>query len=134
MSEPDARRIETLRTFMADIVSTTNLREAARLVGRGREQVRRFVAGDIQRPHKRTLAAIERLWHQSDPSQVGSAPPTIPLCSVLPPGVESASATIREMFKGSEHPQASVVQRWLLNRVRAEYAAIPAQPRKRSNS
>ena len=43
---------------MTELVADSNLREAGRLIGRGREAVRKFVSGDIEMPHDRTREAI----------------------------------------------------------------------------
>ena len=137
--------VEELRRFMAELVQDSNLREAGRLIGRGREAVRKFVSGDIETPHPRTREAIARLYVQRYPkgarkvaevAQAASSP--TPLKLILPRGVERATTEIRAIFdivRSSEQPPPSTValERWLLRRVRDEYAAeIPyARPRQR---
>jgi len=131
---------------MRELVADSNLREAGRLIGRGRETVRKFVSGDIEMPHDRTREAMAKLYVQ----KYGSAPmraaevaqpvatPT-PLKLILPEGVESATAEIRATFEalrkhGGELPEsAQALERWLLRRLKDEYAAeVPyARPRRR---
>ena len=136
--------VEELRRFMAELVSDSNLREAGRLIGRGREAVRRFVAGDIETPHDRTREAIARLYLQmqdggtlaaAEAAQQGNSP--IPLRLILPEGVERATTEIRQIFEGlRKHSGAlpastAAVETWLLRRVKEEYAnEVPyARPR-----
>ncbi|HKP76579.1 MAG TPA: hypothetical protein VJT67_13710, partial [Longimicrobiaceae bacterium] len=127
--------VEELRRFMAELVVDSNLREAGRLIGRGREAVRRFVAGDIETPHDRTREAIARLYLQKqDGGTLAAAEATQPAASptplklLLPQGVERATAEIRQIFEGlkrhvDELPSsAAAVETWLLRRVKEEYA------------
>lgn len=129
---------------MAELVADTNLREAGRLVGRGREAVRRFVAGDIETPHDRTREAIVRLYQQKHGIGVmeaaetrQSAPSATPLKLLLPQGAERATTEIRLIFEGLRRnaadlpATASAVETWLLRRVKEEYAAEVPYPRKR---
>jgi hypothetical protein len=135
--------VEELRRFMSELVADSNLREAGRLIGRGREAVRRFVGGDIEMPHDRTREAIARLYQQkhgtgvmqaAETRQAASSP--TPLKLILPQGVERATTEIRAIFeglrRGADLPaSASAVETWLLRRVREEYAAEVPYPRKR---
>ena len=131
---------------MTELVADSNLREAGRLIGRGREAVRKFVSGDIENPHDRTREAIARLYVQkygpgvmraAEVAQPVSSP--TPLKLILPQGVERATTEIRAMFEllrrhGDEAPpSAAAIERWLLRRVKEEYAAeVPyARPRQR---
>jgi len=131
---------------MAELVSDSNLREAGRLIGRGREAVRRFVAGDIETPHDRTREAIARLYLQkqggvsaaaAEAPQPATSP--IPLKLILPQGAERATTEIRQIFEGlRKHSgalpaSAAAVETWLLRRVKDEYASeVPyARPRLR---
>lgn len=131
---------------MAQLVSDSNLREAGRLIGRGREAVRRFVSGDIETPHERTREAIARLYiknHGTGPLAAAeatqSAGASTPLKLILPQGVERATTEIRTIFDAlrrhsSEMPASTAaVENWLLRRVKDEYAnEVPyARPRKR---
>jgi len=131
---------------MTELVADSNLREAGRLIGRGREAVRKFVSGDIEMPHDRTREAIAKLYVQKYGSvamraaEVAQpvASPT-PLKLILPQGVERATAEIRSVFEALRRPGAEVpataaaLERWLLKRVKDEYAAeVPyARPRQR---
>jgi hypothetical protein len=138
--------VEELRRFMAELVQDSNLREAGRLIGRGREAVRKFVSGDIEMPHDRTRKAIATLYQQKYGTGVKVAaevpqttPTPTPLRLILPRGVERATAEIRATFQAlHEHSaklpaSASALERWLLKRVKEEYAAeVPyARPRQR---
>ena len=132
--------IETLRVFLSELVNETSLREAGRLIGRGREQVRKFVSGQIQTPHDRTREAIARMYleRQAAAGRVAERPaatrtPT-PLKMILPPGIERATAEIRAIFEiVRSHPDvpdsATALETWLLRRVKDEYAAEKPIPR-----
>jgi len=136
--------VDELRRFMSELVADSNLREAGRLIGRGREAVRRFVGGDIETPHDRTREAIARLYQQKHGTGVMQAAETAqpassptPLKLILPQGVERATTEIRAIFEGLRRngpdipASASAVETWLLRRVREEYAAEVPYPRKR---
>lgn len=131
---------------MSELVADSNLREAGRLIGRGREAVRKFVSGDIENPHDRTREAIAKLYvqkygtgvlHAAEVAQ--PAPSPTPLKLILPQGVERATTEIRAVFEGLRHhagelpPSTAALERWLLRRVKEEYAAeVPyARPRQR---
>ena len=129
---------------MSELVTDSNLREAGRLIGRGREAVRRFVGGDIETPHDRTREAIARLYLQKHGEGVLRAaetrqptPSPTPLKLILPQGAERATTEIRTIFDGLRRhaadlpPSASAVETWLLRRVKEEYAAEVPYPRKR---
>jgi hypothetical protein len=118
--------VEELRRFMAELVADSNLREAGRLIGRGREAVRRFVGGDIETPHDRTREAIARLYLQkhgagemaaAETPQLG--PSATPLKLILPQGAERATAEIRQIFDGLRKHSAALpasaaaVETWL---------------------
>jgi hypothetical protein len=138
--------VDELRRFMSELVSDSNLREAGRLIGRGREAVRKFVSGDIETPHDRTREAIAKLYVQKygagamRAAEVAqpSASPT-PLKLILPQPVERATTEIRAIFEGLRRhadelpPSTAALERWLLRQVKAEYAAeVPyARPRQR---
>lgn len=132
--------------MLTELVSESNLREAARLIGRGREQVRKFIAGEIETPHPSTREAIARVYMQKygGAGMVAErpvpAPTPTPLKLILPQPLEKATAEIRAVFElarrapESEWPDAiHAIEKWLLNRVRDEYAAeVPfARPRQR---
>jgi len=131
---------------MTELVADSNLREAGRLIGRGREAVRKFVSGDIEMPHDRTREAMAKLYVQKygggalrAAETVQPAPSATPLKLILPQPRERATAEIRAIFdlvrlSGGEVPAtAAALERWLLRRVKDEYAAeIPyARPRQR---
>ena len=136
--------VEELRRFMSELVADSNLREAGRLIGRGREAVRRFVGGDIEMPHDRTREAIARLYQQKHGTGVMQAAETrqpvaspTPLKLILPQGVERATTEIRTIFEALRRntddlpASASAVETWLIRRVREEYASEVPYPRKR---
>jgi hypothetical protein len=144
--------VEELRTFFRDFINDTSLCEVGRLIGRGREQVRKFAAGEIERPHDRTREAMVKLYWQIHPERapagavpalreapVASPTPT-PLKLILPQGLEKATAALREVFgevrrtgTGEVPALAGALESWLLRRVKEEYAAeVPyARPRQR---
>ncbi|HET7462049.1 MAG TPA: hypothetical protein VFJ82_12410 [Longimicrobium sp.] len=140
--------VEELRRFMTELVADSNLREAGRLIGRGREAVRKFVSGDIEMPHDRTREAMAKLYLQKygggalrAAETVQPAPSATPLKLILPQPRERATAEIKAIFElvrnngGDEVPAAAAaLERWLLRRVKEEYAAeIPyARPRQRA--
>jgi hypothetical protein len=138
--------VSELRRFMTELVTDSNLREAGRLIGRGREAVRKFVSGDIENPHERTREAIAKLYLQKYGTGVLRAAEVVqpslsptPLKLILPEGVERATTEIRAVFEGLRRhaddlpPSTAALERWLLRRVKDEYAAeIPfARPRQR---
>lgn len=136
---------------MSELVQDSNLREAGRLIGRGREAVRKFISGDIETPHDRTREAIARLYVQKYgvPAQgaaagvqkVAEAPQPVqsatPLKLILPRGVERATTEIRAIFEALRRnsdrlpPATAALERWLLRRVKEEYAAEVPYPRPR---
>lgn len=136
--------VDELRRFMAELVQDSNLREAGRLIGRGREAVRKFVSGDIETPHDRTREAIARLYVQkygagvlkarevAQPAQTAT-----PLKLILPRGVERATTEIRAIFEALRRnsaampPSTAALEGWLLRRVKDEYAAEVPYPRPR---
>ena len=135
---------------MSELVADSNLREAGRLIGRGREAVRRFVGGDIETPHDRTREAMARLYLQRHGEGVLTAAErpqlertTTPLKLLLPQGVEKATAEIRALFDvfrnppelQPEMPESTLaIETWLLKRVKEEYAAEVPYPRPRKRA
>jgi hypothetical protein len=141
--------VEELRRFMTELVQDSNLREAGRLIGRGREAVRKFISGEIEMPHDRTRKSIAVLYQQKYGGGSGTrkvaevaqpTPTATPLKLILPRGVERASAEIRAVFDALRQssaelpPATTALERWLLRRVKEEYAAeVPyARPRQRA--
>jgi hypothetical protein len=138
--------VEELRRFMAELVQDSNLREAGRLIGKGREAVRKFVSGETETPHDRTREAIARLYVQKygagvkRASEVAQATTTTtPLKLILPRGVERATTEVRAIFEAlrthshAMPPATGALERWIVRRVREEYAAETpyARPRQR---
>ncbi len=143
--------VPVLRVFLAQLVQEMGLREAGRLIGRGREQVRKFVTGKIESPHPRTRQQlgdlyIERYGRGDRVAEtLVQAPSPTPLKLILPKGLERATGDIRAMFalirKHPDAPEtATGVEQWLLRHVKSEYsseqsypAAKRAAPRKRAS-
>jgi hypothetical protein len=138
--------VDDLRGFVAELVRDSNLREAARLIGRGREQVRKFVSGEIENPHPTTRQNIAKLYVQRQAAGTGlardvqaTATTRTPLRLVLPRPVEKATAEIRAVFDvlrrhPDEAPESfAAIEKWLLTHVKEEYAVeVPyAQARQR---
>jgi hypothetical protein len=136
--------VDELRRFVGELVRDSNLREAARLIGRGREQVRKFVSGDIENPHPNTREAIARLYVQRREGTALRAaevkvdtPTRTPLKLVLPQPLEKATAEIRALFdllrQHAPEPPASApaLEKWLLTHIKDEYAAEVPYPRPR---
>ncbi|HYW05871.1 MAG TPA: hypothetical protein VE913_02880 [Longimicrobium sp.] len=126
-----------LRAFIKELAAEVGLRETGRLIEKGREQVRKFIAGAIENPHPRTRKAIGELYMerhgrqgQVAEAQVEALTPT-PLRLILPRSLEKATAEIRAIFgpirKSGEAPDSTVgVEQWLLRHVKSEYAAEQA--------
>jgi hypothetical protein len=133
---------------MASLAHEMGLREAGRLIGRGREGVRKLISGEVENPHPRTRQAIGELLIQRQKAaeaQEGAAAPgeppapqaferpveahaPMPLRLILPRPLERATGEIRALFALiREHPgapdTAQAVEQWLLRQVRREYAA-----------
>jgi len=139
-----------LRAFLAELVQEMGLREAGRLIERGREQVRKFVAGKIEAPHPRTREKLGNLLieRQGRGDRVAEtlvqAPSATPLKLILPKGLERATGDIRAMFalirKHRDAPETTTgVEQWLLRHVKSEYSSEQAYaapkrgaPRKRA--
>lgn len=116
---------EEARDCVRQLVRQTNLRETARMIGTGREQVRRFASGEIRTPHARTLAGIERVFlaQKAEPRTL-----CIGLRSVLPEGYEAARDSIRTRL-----PPGDPLRLWLLIQVSREYAVDEPKLRRRAN-
>ncbi|HEX8452210.1 MAG TPA: hypothetical protein VF647_08950 [Longimicrobium sp.] len=128
-----------LRAFLAELVQEMGLREAGRLIGRGREQVRKFVSGTIEAPHPRTREKLGNLLieRQGRGNRVGESlvktPSPTPLKLILPKGLERATGDIRAMFalirKHPDAPEtATGVEQWLLRHVKSEYSSEQSYP------
>jgi hypothetical protein len=133
-----------LREFVTELAREMGLREAGRLFGRGREQVRKFISGAIEVPHPRTRQRLGELYIERHgrgdrlaETRVHTPTPT-PLKLILPKGLERATADIRAMFalirKNPEAPEtATGVEQWLLRHVKHEYSTEQAYPRPRKS-
>lgn len=125
--------MEELRAFMHQLVLDTSLRQAAARVGLGHEALRKFISGQTERPHERSRRAMGELYLDSQRSRVaeqGAIPTAGQLKLLLPRGLEHAEAEIRAVFQaleqGQKPPAATAeLERWLLRRLREEYAAEP---------
>lgn len=129
---------------MQEVVLDTSLREAAALVGLGHEAMRKFVNGTTERPHQRSLRAMGNLYLERRARGVAevraAAAPSAPHLKLLfAPGLESSIGEVKALFaawrEGRPPPElAAEVERWLVGKLREEYAAEPswAATRKRS--
>jgi hypothetical protein len=140
--------IPVLRAFITELAREMGLREAGRLIGRGREQVRKFIAGTIEVPHPRTRQRLGELYIERHgrgervAETLVQTPSATPLKMILPKGLERATAEIRSLFalirKQPEAPESATgVEQWLLRHVKSEYSSEQtypkrAAPRKRS--
>ena len=125
---------------MTELAREVGLREAGRLVERGREQVRKFISGAIEVPHPRTRQRLGELYIERHgrgdrvAETLVHTPSPTPLKLILPKGLERATAEIRTLFalirKHPDAPEtAAGVEQWLLRHVKAEYSAEQAYPR-----
>lgn len=147
-----------LRRFLEDLVREVGLREAGRLIGRGREQVRKFVGGGIENPHQRTREKLGELFldrhpeldgRRTEPAPAAEGVPErgaaervargtgpTPLKLILPRPLEKATAEIRALFALVRRQEgvpesAQAVEQWLLRQVKREYADEGAYARER---
>jgi hypothetical protein len=132
--------VPVLRAFMAELAREVGLREAGRLIGRGREQVRKFIAGSIESPHPRTRQAVGELYIERHgrgdrvAETLVHTPSPTPLKLILPKGLERATAEIRTLFalirKQEDAPESAAgVEQWLIRHVKAEYSAEQSYPK-----
>ena len=132
--------VPVLRAFAAELAREMGLREAGRLIERGREQVRKFIAGTIEIPHPRTRQRLGELYleRHGRTDRVAEAlvetPTATPLKIILPKGLERATAEIRAMFalvrKHPDAPESATgVEQWLLRHVKQEYSSEQSYPR-----
>lgn len=128
---------------MQEVVLDTSLREAAALVGLGHEAMRKFVNGTTERPHQRSLRAMGNLYLERrvrGVAEVRTPTPSAPHLKLLfVPGLEASTEQVKALFagwrEGGEPPAlAGELERWLLGKLREEYAAEAswAPTRKRS--
>ena len=128
---------------MHQLVMDTSLRQAASRVGLGHEALRKFIAGQTERPHERTRRAMAQLYLDSQRQRVAEAeatPTAGQLKLRLPRGLEHAEAEIRAIFqalRAGQRPPATAdaVEEWLQRRLREEYATEPrwgVRPRRKS--
>ena len=127
---------------MAALVLDTSLRDAAARVGLGHEALRKFVNGTTERPHQRSLRAMGNLYHdrsQMRVAEVHTAPSAGHLKLLLPRGLEESMDAVRETFdawRDGRKPTALAdeIERWLMRRLREEYAAEPSWGPRRKRS
>lgn len=128
---------------MQEVVLDTSLREAATLVGLGHEAMRKFVNGTTERPHQRSLRAMGNLYLERrvrGVAEVRTATDSAPHLKLLfAPGLDLSIGAVKALFddwrEGSPPPAlAGELERWLVSKLREEYAAEPswAPTRKRS--
>jgi hypothetical protein len=128
---------------MRELVLDTSLREAASLVGLGHEALRKFVNNTTEKPHQRSLRSMGQLYLQRRARGVAEArtdTPSAPHLKLLfSPGLETATGEARALFDAwregrAPPPLAAEVERWMVLKLREEYAdeATWAPTRKRS--
>ena len=116
---------------MRELVLDTSLRDAASLVGLGHEALRKFVNGTTEKPHQRSLRAMGHLFLQRGAAGVAEvrSPPTAGHLKLLfSPGLDAATAEAGELFAAWREgrpppPRAAELERWVLSKLREEYAA-----------
>lgn len=139
--------MEDLRAFMDALVVQHGLRAVGDMIGRGHEQVRKFVKRETQDPQERTRKAMAELYLDYHGARGGVAERPVErltpreLRSVLSPGLTAAQGEVRRIFElARRHPDevpatASALERLLLAQLREEYAEsaslYAAQPRRR---
>lgn len=128
---------------MREVVLDTSLREAAALVSLGHEAMRKFVKGTTERPHERSLRSMGNLYLERRAvgvAEVRTATPSVPHLKLLfPPGLDSATGEVKALFddwrEGRAPPAlAAELERWLLGKLREEYAAEPSWAPARNRS
>ncbi|HEX5726231.1 MAG TPA: hypothetical protein VFX98_12240 [Longimicrobiaceae bacterium] len=139
--------VEALRPFMADLVLKLGLRHVGEMIGRGHEQVRKFVNGSIQRPQERTRKAMAELFLRYHQPAYAAERPVARLAgpelrSLLPEGLEAAGAVVRAVFDLARRhpdelpPEAAALEKHLLRQLKEEYReaavyVLPATRRRR---
>lgn len=129
---------------MRELVLDTSLREAAALVNLGHEALRKFVNETTERPHQRSLRSMGQLYLQRRAGGVAEArtpTPSSPHLKLLfSPGLDAATGEARALFDAwrgghAPPPLAAELERWMLGKLREEYAAeaswAPARKRSR---
>jgi len=124
---------------MHGLVLDTSLREAAALVGLGHEALRKFINGTTERPHERSLRSMGKLYLQRGVAEVHTAPTAGQLKLLFSRGLDAATVQAREFFAALREGRTpnidpDEVERWILRRLREEYAdeTTWAATRKRS--
>jgi hypothetical protein len=127
--------VEDLRAFMKELVDRTSLRHAAALTDLGHEAIRKFVEGNTEHPHPRSIKAFTLLyWRERGLVFVSEAGgPEAPvfwaseLRGVFPGGRAQALADVRKVFELAERfPEelpgtAGEIRGWMLRVIDAEY-------------
>lgn len=119
--------------FMSEMVDRHGLRAVGDMIGRGHEQVRKFIRRDTVDPQARTRKAMADLFLSYHGTAGVAERPVARLTprelrSVLSPGLTSASAEVRRIFElarrfPDEVPgTASSLEHLLLAQLREEYS------------
>ena len=116
---------------MEELVLDTSLREAAALVGLGHEALRKFINRTTDKPHKRSQRSMANLYLERSRlrvAEVRTTPTAGHLKLILPRGLEPAGEAVKGMFDAWREgrkppPLAAEIEKWLLAKVREEYAA-----------
>jgi hypothetical protein len=127
--------LDDLRAFMKDFVEGTSLRHAEAVTGVGHEAIRKFVDGETERPHSRSIRTFTRLyWRERGLIFVaesgGTEAPVFwasELRAIFPGGKAQAIAEVRRLFELAERfpdeipGTAPAMQLWLSRLIEAEY-------------
>jgi hypothetical protein len=124
---------------MHGLVLDTSLREAAALVGLWHEALRKFVNGTTERPHQRSLRAMGHLYLERRRGGVGEVrgvAPAGPLKLLFSRGLDESVAEAKGLFDGwrdghAPPPLADELERWVVSKLREEYAAEPDWTRRK---
>ncbi|MEW5928361.1 MAG: hypothetical protein AB1941_12915 [Gemmatimonadota bacterium] len=127
--------MDDLRAFMKEYVQRTSLRHAEAATGVGHEAIRKFVEGETERPHGRSIRAFAtQYWRErglvffAEPG--GTEGPVFlasELRAIFPGGKAQALADVRRLFELAERfpdevPGTSpAMQLWWSRLIEAEY-------------
>jgi hypothetical protein len=120
---------------MKDFVAETSLRHAEAVTGVGHEAIRKFVDGETERPHPRSIRAFTRhYWKERGLVFVaesgGTEAPVFwasELRAIFPGGKPQATADVRRLFELAERfPEelpgtTAAMLRWWSRLIEAEY-------------
>ncbi|HEX2091368.1 MAG TPA: hypothetical protein VHG28_03160 [Longimicrobiaceae bacterium] len=128
---------------MKEFVERHTLRDAETITGVTHEAIRKFIEGETERPHPRSLRAFTVLyWRERGlvflAEAGGSEPPVFwasELRALFPGGREQAVADVRKVFELAERfpdeipGTAAAMSRWWMRLIEAEYRNELPYPR-----